>query len=304
MDKLISIVITTYKRPIDILTRAIVSVLRQSYSNIEVLVINDCPEDKVLSNAINEVINKFNDSRLTYMEVEQNGGACKARNFGLARANGVYIAFMDDDDEWFPGKLERQAKALDEKPYVGLVYSSLLLQQADGSWLVGNKNPRPKDPLKELLAVNYVGPTSSPLMRTSHVLSLDGFDSLMPSCQDYDLWVRIVQEADVEYIDEPLVRYYYSNDSTFKGNGEKYFAGINRMFEKYKSLYEVYPESLVTRANSQAIDFLISFKSFEKYAFYKKLAFKTSPISVDNYLFLPKRVVKRFISRIGQKQDE
>lgn len=303
MKQLVTIVLTTYKRPIEILERAVTSVLNQSYENLELLVINDYPEDMVLSEKIEEMLCGKGDKRIRYIAVDKNGGACKARNLGLRKANGTYIAFMDDDDEWVDRKLERQVKVLDQNPGVGLVYSSLLLQQSDGTWLIGNINPRPESPIKELLANNYIGPTSSPLLRTDLIRSVDGFDELMPSCQDYDLWMRVVLLSDIAYIDIPLVRYYYSTDSTFKGNGNKYYNGILRMFDKYMDLYTKYPESLVRRANNQAIDFLFSFHNVRRYLYFKSVSFKTRPFAIDNFFCLPKRVIKRFITRVGQKRS-
>lgn len=105
-ERLVTAVITTYKRGVNIVERALKSIVNQTYSNLEIIVVNDYPDDSELVEKIHNTIEKYRDQRpIEYIVVERNGGACKARNIAVNRAKGDYIAFLDDDDEWLPQKL-------------------------------------------------------------------------------------------------------------------------------------------------------------------------------------------------------
>ena len=117
----ISVVIITYKRPLEVLERAIKSVLNQSFKNIELLVVNDAPEEKELSIEIAKMIGCLNDSRVRYLTYDKNRGSNYARNFGLKNSVGRYIAYLDDDDEWLPIKLEKQFETIVKNPDIALV---------------------------------------------------------------------------------------------------------------------------------------------------------------------------------------
>ena len=109
---LVSVVITTYKRSPEIVGRALKSVVRQTYSNLEIFVVNDYPDDAEMAEALGKTIKRIAGKRNAhYIVVEHNGGACKARNLALTQAQGKYIACLDDDDEWLPQKCSCRSKS-------------------------------------------------------------------------------------------------------------------------------------------------------------------------------------------------
>lgn len=278
MEDLISVVITTYKRPLSILSRAIESVLKQTYTKLELLVINDAPEEKSLANSIHEHILSLNDSRVIYIEHDKNRGANVARNTGLSRANGTYIAYLDDDDEWSSQKLEIQVACMDHD--VALVYGSFtILKDVGDPEIVSQKVD---DPLQSILESNFIGSTSFPLLRTSAVKSVGGFDDNLASCQEYDLWIRLILEHRIVYTPSNLGFYYYSNDSTFK-NAPKYIAGIESIVNKYKDIYKAHPRQYSNRLNNIAFT-LIKYKKIIKALKYKRRAFITDWKNPNNLL--------------------
>ena len=113
--KLISVIIPTFNR-VDLLKNAINSVLTQTYSNIEIIVIDDNSNDKTES-----LIKNLNDNRINYIKNKENLKAPLCRNIGINISRGEFIAFLDDDDIWYPNKLEEQIKLFDNSN-VGLVY--------------------------------------------------------------------------------------------------------------------------------------------------------------------------------------
>lgn len=105
---LISVIIPTYNRG-SLILGAVNSVLNQTYRNIELLVVDDCSTDNT-----SQILENLKDSRIKYIRLEKNSGACTARNKGIEYASGEFIAFNDSDDLWLPEKLERQLAFLKE----------------------------------------------------------------------------------------------------------------------------------------------------------------------------------------------
>ncbi len=105
----VSVIITTYKRP-DYLREAIDSVLKQSFKDFELIIINDDPEGK----EVEKILMLQRDPRIIYIKNKENLGGAKSLNIGLKRAKGEYVAILDDDDAWLSrDKLERQISFLD-----------------------------------------------------------------------------------------------------------------------------------------------------------------------------------------------
>lgn len=107
MNELVSVVIPTYQRS-DTLLRAVNSALAQTYSNIEVIVIDDNNPNDKYSLSTQERLKSINDPRLRYVQQKKHINGAVARNVGIKEAKGYYIAFLDDDDEWNPQKIEKQ----------------------------------------------------------------------------------------------------------------------------------------------------------------------------------------------------
>ena len=101
-EPLVSVIIPTYNRGRLILD-SINSVLNQTYKNIELIVVDDCSTDNT-----EEILKSINDSRIKYVKLEKNSGACIARNKGIELSTGEFIAFNDSDDLWITTKLEKQ----------------------------------------------------------------------------------------------------------------------------------------------------------------------------------------------------
>jgi len=115
----VSVIIPTYNRAY-ILPEAVESVLRQTYSNFELIIVDDGSTDETA-----HVVSKFSDFRIRFVQRAKNGGVAAAKNTGLEVAGGEFIATLDSDDLWRPEKLELQARFLDEHPHVGGVFSDL-----------------------------------------------------------------------------------------------------------------------------------------------------------------------------------
>ena len=293
--ELVSAVIITYNRPLEILRRAVQSVLNQTYSPMELIVVNDCPDNRELSESIRQMLQAL-DPGIVYLVHEKNMGACAARNTGLAAAKGTFVGFLDDDDEWLPEKTEKQMALMGED--VALVGCDSYRVTKDSIQYHHPVMPC-DDPVSAILRTNFVGSTSFPLLRTACVRAVGGFDVNVKSCQDYDLWIRMIAAYPMAFVGEALVNYYYSEDSTFKASNQKYIDGSFFLMEKYRQLYESHPDDYLYRLNSGALTGLLVKRDLHMYGAYKKTALRYRPLNRYNFFMLPIKI----IGKLKQKAE-
>lgn len=229
---LVTAVITTHKREPEILERALKSVLSQTYTNIETIVVDDSPADYIKRDDVRRMVEGYADQKVKYIQHDKCMGACVARNTGLKAANGEFIAFLDDDDEWLPSKIEEQLKAFVSDD-IALVYcGSETLNTNDNSVKPRNTKFVSGNIYSQLLVSNFIGSTSFPLLRKSALEAIGGFDPLMESAQDYDVWLRISKSYEVAFVDNILVRYYVHQSERITTNPKKRISGLTRIIEK------------------------------------------------------------------------
>jgi GT2 family glycosyltransferase len=235
---LVSAIIPTYNRAYCV-TRAIDSVLAQTYANVEVVVIDDGSTDNTA-----EVIRERygQEPRARYVH-QQNAGVSAARNTGLSCARGEFLALCDSDDFWHPWKLAAQVAALDQFPEVGLVWTEMEAVDPTGriidprhlkNMYAGYRNftedelftsrypmrtlaPHAAGPLDQ--ATFYVGnvfsqmltgglaPTSTSIFRRERIEKVGLFDTSMRIGEDYNFLLRAAREGKVGYIDAPSMQY-------------------------------------------------------------------------------------------------
>jgi len=189
---------------------AIQSVLDQTITNWELLIINDGSTDNTL-----EVIAQFNDPRISTI-TQVNQGVAAARNTGLRQARGRYIAFLDSDDLWLPEKLQKQlsifAKSTDK---LGLVYTKHrgFVQDTKKSFSmdvdasIGYSND-----YYRLLIIDYV-PTLTVMIRASIVSEIGYFREDFRGTEDWDYWIRVSQVYNLARVDDELALYRIAPNS-------------------------------------------------------------------------------------------
>ena len=237
--KLISVIVTTCNRNQEILKRALDSVVAQTYQPIELIVIIDQPS---MAEEIEAFLSRCYGTMVIVHANEEQMGACYSRNIGIKLAKGEYIAFLDDDDEWLPEKLEKQSKKM--LPGVSLVYSDYEVKADHINVKHATDREFPRgNVLKSLLASNFIGGSSVPLLRAETLKACGGFDITFPSCQDYDVWVRMAMRGKVECVKEILSYYYVSPDS-ITNVFERRMQGWERMMIKYGDYYAKYSGSM------------------------------------------------------------
>ena len=194
---LVSVIIPTYNRW-PMLGEAVESVLAQTAGGYELIVVDDGSTDETRCRLADY------GSRLTVL-TQRRRGVSAARNLGASRASGGYLAFLDSDDLWHPGKLQRQLDFMERNPEVEIC-------QTDEIWIRNgvrvnprNRHRKPSgDIFRASLELCLVSP-SAVMMRRELFDRIGGFDESLPVCEDYDLWLRIAKDTEIPLIPELLV---------------------------------------------------------------------------------------------------
>ena len=240
----VSVVIPTYNR-INLLERAVNSVIRQTKNAFEIIVVDDGSDD----NSSEMVKQKFGSVILVRQE---NCGVSAARNRGIEISKGDWIALLDSDDEWKPNKLEKQINALSEDPDCFFCYTN-------ETWIRNgvrvNQGKRHKKYggyiFDKCLDICRISP-SSVLFKKSILEHVGLFDNELHVCEDYDLWLRICAKYPVLFVEEPLLRKFGGHDDQLS----KKFWGMDRF--RVEALYKIIKLGNLTESQKQkAIDMLI-----------------------------------------------
>ena len=183
----VSVIIPAYQS-VAYITQALNSVFRQTFTDIEVIVVNDgSPETDSLERVLG-----FYDSRIVYLK-QENRGPSGARNTGILQASGKYVAFLDSDDYWLPHHLESQVALLESDPSLGLAYADCILLKDDVPFgTIFNLEPQSWPvTIEALLQLRCTPGTSSVVATRDAVISAGLFDETMRRCEDFDLWLRM-----------------------------------------------------------------------------------------------------------------
>lgn len=218
----VSAVIPTYNREKTI-KRSIDSVLKQTYKDIEVIVVDDCSTDNT-----EDVVKSIKDPRVRYIPHESNKGVSCARNTGIKNAKGKFIAFLDSDDVWHEDKIEKQIKAFKESPPDHkVVYSGINVQVYNGGkrFYMPEKWVKPKegDVSKTMLIGSFVSMDTIFVEKISFE-EIGYFDERLHWAEDWEICIRLSKKYGFVYIDEALATSYASENS------------LTRNYEAYKSL--------------------------------------------------------------------
>ena len=208
----VSVIIPTYNRA-HIISRAIQSVLDQTYQDLEIIIVDDGSTDNTES-----VVKSFNDKRIIYNKSDnKNKGVASARNIGVKLSRAEYIAFQDSDDVWYPYKLEKIMKVIEDQGNIDFIYSYGRIIKNEKIIGDGGKNPGMNNLSKRELIIslfygNFI-PTQGVVVKKDKIINVGGFDESFPSASDHELWIRLIPICNFYYMDEPLFDIYFSEES-------------------------------------------------------------------------------------------
>jgi glycosyltransferase involved in cell wall biosynthesis len=238
----VSVIITTYNR-CELLKRALNSVLDQTYSNFECIVVDDASTDET-----SQVVAEFNDDRIIYIKHKENKHLSAARNTGIHASNGEFIAFLDDDDEWYPRKLEKQVKLLkDSENEVGLVYCWMNYYKNSGE-KVNERHPNLRGHIfSQVLVSQPLGNGSTYLIRRKAINHTGYFDESLKRGIDGDYIRRLCYKYKVDYVPEVLIKYYVDHGNKRitrddKKGIDQNITGQRAKLKKFSFIEKKYPK--------------------------------------------------------------
>lgn len=213
-DVLVSVVIPTYSRN-DVLERAINCILKQTYQNLEIIVVDDNPPESEYRLSTRKIMKKYtSDQRIRYIQNPQNLGGAGARNVGIEAAKGEYIAFLDDDDEYYPEKIEKQLNVFrkSSSDKLALVYCDVEhIGKNNHVDCVIRKRHR-GNCLYEAIEDDCIASTSMWLVKKSLLESVGNF-SLVPCKQDSTVILKLLERGyEVDFVPEVLCIYHNTKD--------------------------------------------------------------------------------------------
>lgn len=235
---LVSVIMSNYNTPAEYLVEAIESVLNQTYTNFELIIVDDCSTDNSL-----EIIKSYKDSRIVVFENEENLGITKSLNRALAVAKGEYIARMDADDVCLPERLSKQVEYLKNNPQVVVCGTGVELigdwQERHSNKIICRDIPN-RDLFKVYLLFgnypNIVHPSAmfnGTLIRNFNIT----YDENYPVAQDYKMWVTCCDYGECVNLKETLLRYRVHSGAVSSEKKEKQYAcAIANMKEQLKKI--------------------------------------------------------------------
>jgi glycosyltransferase involved in cell wall biosynthesis len=242
---LVSVVIPSYNRGYCI-GACIESVLAQTLGDFEIIVVDDASGDDT-----REQVAAIGDARIAYLPLPSNQGGAVARNTGIRRARGEFVAFLDSDDLWLPDKLARQIDGLRRRgPRCGLSYTWLACVDESGAETLRIHPEIEGDCFEQMLVSNFIGSFSNLVVRRDLLLATGGLDETFRSCQDWDLLIRLCRHAQVHCERAYLVRYLQSvtDKVRISTNPRSVVQGHRRILAKFGSDYAALPAPLRRRA--------------------------------------------------------
>jgi glycosyltransferase involved in cell wall biosynthesis len=231
------------------IARAIDSVLSQKYPGLEIVVADDGSTDttREVAAACGSAVRVVS---------RQHAGPAAARNLGIRSSTGEYVAFLDSDDEWLPGRLSKCIEPMRREKSVGMTWCRAIQKSPDGREGIRNARSPSHNKLHRLLWPSPLQCTPATTCRRSALDRVGVFDESLKSREDKDLWIRIGEQFDSREISEPLVVVHERPDSYVASNQYNlaqiradYFAVIEKALKRCPDRYAVHRNAILAEAH-------------------------------------------------------
>jgi cellulose synthase/poly-beta-1,6-N-acetylglucosamine synthase-like glycosyltransferase len=309
----VSVIIPVYNGEKTI-KETVTSVLNQTFSDLELIIINDGSTDSTL-----DIVNSINDPRLKVFSYP-NGNQAVSRNRGITHAKGEYIAFLDADDLWTPDKIEMQYQALQDHPETAVAYSwTNCIDESSQFLRCGSHKTVNGDAYPNLLVVNILESGSNPLICREALEKVGEFDSSLTPAEDWDMWLRLAKHYLFITVPKPQILYRQSSQSA-SANVLKLEAGSKKVIEqafsqvpdclkplKKRSLANIYKNLTFKALEVQpgpkqgllALRFLYNILINDPTMVGQKVTFRTL-LKIATFIFLPPKQAEWILSKFGR----
>lgn len=296
MEKVIvSVIIPTFGRAQN-LSRAINSILKQTFNEFEIIVVDDNEPTSVHRPETVKVIESFNNKKIIYIQHEINRNGAAARNTGIKNARGEYIAFLDDDDEFEVDKLKIQYGFMKNNPKcMGLYCRSGVYKDGVKYYQTEYAEQDTNKIHIDLLLLRSECYTPSLFIKKEALIELNGFDEAFQRNQDIEMLVRFTKKYSLCFIDLCLVR-VHTDDNSNQLSFEKYENTRIKFIEKYSSYINCLPENIVTKIYTE-LYFDLAYYALKRKKLYRFFYyfFKSKPTIelIKNNMNKIKKVLKK-----------
>lgn len=298
---LVSVVIPTYSRN-DMLTRAIDCILVQTHQKLDIIVVDDNPPESEFRLSTEQIMKHYKeDSRVRYIMNEQNLGGAGARNVGIEAARGEYIAFLDDDDEYYPEKIEKQLDLFLNSTFekLALVYCDVAHVGREGTHVdcVIKKRHR-GNCLYEAIEDDCLASTSMWLVKKSCLNAVGNF-TIVPCKQDSTVILKLLMAGyEVDYVPEVLCLYRNYRSGIRISFGPKKIEGEYLFYEACKECYDKFTKTQIRNIEFSFARRLYLLNQYKKdynkaeLDVQKKKMWKLKPVSAA--LFFGKNILRKW----------
>lgn len=279
---MVSAIITTHNR-CDLLMRAIQSVKEQTYKNIELIVVDDASDDNTRI-----ICDRIKDIKYIRIEKSESRGGNYARNRGIKESNGEFIAFLDDDDEWYYNKIELQLELFNKDEEIGMIYTGMNIDTGIAVLnykITYNKNAQ-GDILRKKLYWKPFCTTSTMIVRRNILNEVGFFDENLKYWQEYELTLRIIKCCRIALINIPLINYKKSifDKKQLTNNYDKWEESVSYIYNKHQDIFNLLNEEE---------------QKSKMETYYKEAAYRTSAIGD---ISLMKDYYKKAYELTGKKE--
>jgi glycosyltransferase involved in cell wall biosynthesis len=288
----VTVIIPFYNR-VEWLLQSVESVLAQTFSNFELLLVDDG------SDTSSDFLQTFKDPRIRYVK-QENKGPAAARNLGISLAQGKYIAFLDSDDLFLPDKIEKQFRIMEEHQSVGLSHSSYLRIDARGEKIDEVQSGKSSGWLYPEIICGCAIATPTVMIRTK-ILSELNFDESIKLGEDILLWVQIARVSEILGIDEPLTQVRIHGDNAILDPDKqlkftKYLIG--RSFGEDKKLTFRLQFRAYSAMYMHQVHLYYRVSRFDRCALFLLLSLLFQPAGVSEYINI---AIRRFFSPAAKR---
>lgn len=299
MDKLVSIVIPTHKREVECLANAVNSALNQTYKNIELVIVDDSPSDYEKRAEVKAYAESIEHDKVIYLQNEKNLGGSLTRNRGIDASTGDYIAFLDDDDEYTPDKIEKQLLFMLEND-CDMTFSNTVMCKNGKPVEVRDFKDIPAFDNESLLHYHllyHLTGTSTYMFKAEKLREIGGFDNALCG-QEFILMLKAIEGG-------LKIRYMDVNDVLHTISAEGSISFSRNKIQGEKNLYEI-KKRFFTRLSKKEIKY-INFRyhaimaiAYKRNSMYGKMvgegitAVATAPtVFIDECLSLAKNMLEQ-----------
>lgn len=278
---LVSVITITRNRG-NLIGRCIKSVLGQTYTNIEYIIVDGASEDNT-----DEVIASFKDDRLHYVKLDTNWPIKETLDHGISLCKGKYITFLDSDDEYLPEKIEKQVRKIESlHEEYGLVYCWMTFYDNQSKKVLKIQKPELRGDVRdEVIGGPILSGTPTLMFREELLRKLGGWKSMeeLGIVSDWELCVRACQITKVDYVAESLVNVYENHESVRQSDEKYYSKYYERCIKCHSYFLNTYASAIERKPELGFYHYWVLFVSYIRLNRYGKSlynmvkAFKSSP---------------------------